>query len=486
MIRPRIIINNLGRIVLIVGVAMLTCLFWSVPYKEDVSLGILAAAGITIFSGFICTFLFRTRETINFKEGFAVVSLGWLVASIFGALPFFTTGWLPAFTDAWFESMSGFTTTGASVIKDVEIWPKGLLYWRALTQWLGGIGIIALFVVVISNIGARANQLFKAEVPGPISEKISPRIRETAKSLWKTYAILSVACVITLYALGMNFFDALCHTFTTLATGGFSTKNASIAYYSSPWIQWAIIFFMFAAGVNFGLHYMFYKKRSPGVYIQNTEFKLYAAIVLGATLLIAVNLTSYSASGAMMSWEERIRTACFQVVSISTTTGFATADYDLWPSAAGIILLLMMFVGGCAGSTGGSIKPGRYLIIFRRSLIELKRMIHPKAVIPLRFGEKVLSDDLVINVQQFFFLYMTFLVAGMATMCMLGMDLVSGLTASASCLGNIGPGFGDVGPTRNFSFVPLLGKIVLTLEMLVGRLEIYPLLVLFLPGFWRE
>ncbi len=407
------------------------------------------------------------------------------MASIFGALPFMTTGYLPSFADAWFESMSGFTTTGASVIKDVEAWPKGLLFWRSLTQWLGGIGIIALFVAIISNIGVRANQLFKAEVPGPVSDKISPRIRETARTLWKTYAIISLLCLLTLYALGMDFFDALCHTFATMATGGFSTKNASIAFYSSPWIEWAIIFFMFAAGTNFALHYMAYKKRSLKSYIKNAEFKFYVGIILVATFLIAINLTP-DAGGAIMGWEEKIRTAFFQVVSILTTTGFATADYNLWSPSAGVIILLLMFVGGCAGSTGGNIKPGRYLIILQRSVIELKKMIHPKAVIPLRYGGKVLKEDLIINVLQFFFLYIVFLVAGMTVMSMLGLDFISSLTASAACIGNIGPGFAQVGPTQNFSFVPAIGKVVLTLEMLVGRLEIYPLLVLFLPAFWRE
>lgn len=485
MIRPKIIFSNMGRMTLIIGIAMLTCLFWSLPYREHITGGIIAAAGVTILMGLILTFGFRTQASLNFKEGFAVVSLGWLVASIFGALPYMTTGYLPSFADAWFESMSGFTTTGASVITDVEALPKGLLYWRSLTQWLGGIGIIALFVVIISNIGVRANQLFKAEVPGPVSDKISPRIRETAKSLWKTYAVISLACLLTLWALGMDFFDALCHTFTTMATGGFSTKNASIAFYNSPWIEWAIIFFMFVAGVNFGLHYLAFKKRNLLGYVRDNEFKLYLGIIIMAALLITLNLNQ-NGSGMLMGWEEKIRIACFQVVSILTTTGFATADYNLWPAPAGVIILLMMFVGGCAGSTGGGIKPGRYLIILQRTVIELKKMIHPKAIMPQRFGRKVLNEDLIINVLQFFFIYILLLAAGMTVMSLLGLDILSGLTASATCLGNIGPGFGQVGPMENFSFIPAIGKYVLIIEMLIGRLEIYPLMVLLLPAFWRE
>ncbi|CFW99596.1 Cation transporter [Syntrophomonas zehnderi OL-4] len=484
MIRLRVLLSNLGRMTVIIGISMLTCLIWTLSYRENITGGIILSAGITIAVGLILVYAFKNQDSLNYKEGFAVVTLGWLLASIFGALPYMLTGYLPTFADAWFESMSGFTTTGASVITDVEALPKGLLFWRSLTQWLGGIGIIALFVAIISNIGVRANQLFKAEVPGPVSDKISPRIRETAKTLWKTYAVLSLACLLTLWALGMNFFDALCHTFTTLSTGGFSTKNSSIAFYSSPFIQWAIIIFMFIGGTNFGLHYITYKKRRLTTYTKDSEFRLYTAIVVVATLLIAINLGDDG--GFLKGFEESIRIGCFQVVSIVTSTGFATTDYNLWPSQAGIILLLMMFVGGCAGSTGGGIKPGRYLIIMQRTVIELRKMIHPQAIMPQRFRGRVLNDNLIINVFQFFFLYILVVVVGTVVMCWLGMDFLSGLTASVTCMGNIGPGFGQVGPTSNFAMVPALGKYVLSFEMLIGRLEIYPLLVMLLPTFWHE
>ncbi|HRW11930.1 MAG TPA: TrkH family potassium uptake protein [Syntrophomonas sp.] len=485
MIRGHVILNALGKISLFVGVAMLTCLLWASQDGETVIKGFVLAAVVTIFTGLVLTIFFRTNATINFKESFAVVTLGWLVASLFGALPFLTTGVLDSFANAWFESMSGFTTTGASVFKDVEVCPRAVLFWRSLTQWLGGMGIIALFVALISNIGVRANQLFKAEVPGPISDKISPRVRETARSLWKTYVVISLLCILTFYALGMNFFDAICHAFATMATGGFSTKNASIGFYSSPWLQWAVTFFMIVAGSNFALHFLALKRRNVDGYLKNAEFKFYLAIIFVASLLIAMDL-NHGLNGSLAAWEEKCRVACFQVVSILTTTGFATFDYTLWTPLAGAVLFLMMFVGGCAGSTGGCIKPGRYLIILRRSLIELRKMVHPKAVMPLRFGGKVLNEDMVMNVQQFFFLYILSLVAGMMIISALGLDFVSSLTASAACLGNIGPGFGQVGPTQNFSFLPAVGKYVLILEMLIGRLEIYPLLVLFVPAFWRR
>lgn len=485
MIRRDVILNALGKIILLIGIAMLTCLFWAGHGGNEVIKGFVLAAAVTIFAGLVLMIFFQSKDSINFKESFAVVTLGWLVASIFGALPFLTTGTLDTFAGAWFESMSGFTTTGASVFTDVEACPRAVLFWRSLTQWLGGIGIIALFVALISNIGVRANQLFKAEVPGPISDKISPRIRETARSLWKTYVVISLLCILTFYALGMDFFDAICHAFATMATGGFSTKNTSIGFYSSPWLQWAVTFFMIVAGTNFALHFLAYKKRSLSGYLRNAEFKFYLAIIFVAALLIALDL-NHGLGGSLAVWEEKFRIGCFQVVSLITTTGYATVDYNLWPPMAGVVLLLMMFVGGCAGSTAGSIKPGRYLIILRRSVIELRKMVHPKAVMPLRFGGKVLDEDLIINVQQFFFLYILILVAGTVIMSMLGLDFVSSLTASATCLGNIGPGFGLVGPTHNFSFIPAIGKYVLTLEMLIGRLEIYPMLVLFVPAFWRK
>ena len=483
MIRPAIILRNMGRIILIIGISMLICLGWSLAYHEAVTMAILQAAGLTIGIGLLLMFVFTGTEGINYKESFALVSLSWLVVSIFGSLPFMLAGYLPSFADAWFESVSGFTTTGSSVVADVEAWPRALLFWRSLTQWLGGMGIIALLVAIIAGIGARANQLFKAEVPGPVSDKISPRIRETAQKLWTAYVLISLACFLTLFALGMDLFDALCHTFTTMATGGFSTKNNSIAFYSNLWVQWALIFFMFVAGTSFSLHYLAFKKRSFLTYIKNMEFKFYAGIVLTASFLVVLSLTSH---GSVMGWEEKIRTTIFQVVSITTTTGFVTADYDLWPPLAAMMIFMVMFVGGCAGSTGGSIKPGRYLIIINHSLIELKKMLHPRAVLPLRFGGKVISENLLFNVLQFFFLYIIFLTLGTIFLTALDIDILSSLSAAATCLGNIGPGFGLVGPTRNFAFMPDSGKYILSVLMLVGRLEIYPMLLLFLPAFWKE
>jgi len=483
LIRPAVIFGNIGRILLIIGLAMLTCLAWSIAYHEDVSSSIALSASITIITGLTLKYVYPHQENIRFKEGFLLVSLGWVVASAFGALPFLLSGYLPSFADAFFETVSGFTTTGASVVKDVEVWPRGLLFWRSLTQWLGGMGIIALFVAVIAGMGAGANQLFKAEVPGPISDKISPRIRETARKLWIIYVIISLACVLILWVLGMDIFDALCHTFATMATGGFSTKNASIGFYASPLIQWTITLFMFIAGASFTLHFLAFKKRSPLAYLRDPEFKLYTGVILLACFLVTLSINW---QGIGTGWEEKIRLASFQVLSIVTTTGFATADFDKWPALAIGLLFSMMFVGGCAGSTGGSIKPGRYLIISLGTVNELKKMVHPKAVLPLRFGKRLLKESVLINVLQFFFLYMLFLALGTLFLSALSIDVWSSLTAAATCLGNIGPGFSKVGPTQNFAFIPDSGKYILSILMLVGRLEIYPILVLFLPDFWKE
>lgn len=462
---------------------MLTSLFWSLGYHEEVTMPILEAALITIACGVALGANSMSFQNLKLKEGLVVVSLGWAVVSLFGSLPYLLSGYLPSVADALFETVSGFTTTGASVVSDVEIWPRSLLYWRSLTQWLGGMGIIALFVAIIAGLGARAKQLFKSEVPGPVSDSLSPRIKDTARKLWITYVGLSLMCMLCLYASGMDFFDSLCHTFTTMATGGFSTKNASIAHFSSPLIEWTIILFMFLAGVNFALHFFALRQRNPLVYFKNAEFKVYVLIILLATLLVFISLhEKWNWAGS----EATFRAACFQIIAIVTTTGFATADFDLWPPLATTVILLMMFVGGCSGSTGGSVKPGRYMIIGHRTLIELKKMVHPKAIYPLRFGGRFIGEDLLINVLQFFFLYILFFAAGFVTLSALGLDLISSISAAATCLGNIGPGLNLVGPTRNFSLLPDLAKYVLSILMLVGRLEIYPVLVLFMPEFWRD
>lgn len=480
MIRTAVVLNSIGKIIVIIGIAMLSNLIWAVVYQEPIIWRLLLSAIITISLGAILSKVYHHNQAINYREGFAVVALGWVAASLVGALPFMLTGYIPSFADALFETVSGFTTTGASILTDVEALPHSLLYWRSLTHWLGGMGIMVLFVSVIAGMGVRANQIFRAEVPGPVSDKISPRIQETARLLWKTYVVMTLVMLVLLLVFGMDLFNAICHTFATLATGGFSTKTQSVGYWNSAAIQWIITIFMFLSGANFALHYQFYSKRSVMQYLKNREFRLYTFIVLAATGIAFFGITQ--AKGL----EEQIRMSAFQVVSIITTTGFATVDFDQWTPIGKGVLLLLMFIGGSAGSTAGGIKVGRYLIAMQRAKIELKQMVHPKAMISQRFGDRFLHDSLVINVLQFFFLYIMLVFFGTLSMNILGLDLITGLTATLACLGNIGPGLGAVGPVGNYGFIPDIGKYILTVLMLLGRLEIYSLVVLFIPEFWKE
>lgn len=479
MVRPIIILNYIGKIIIIIGIAMLSTVICSLLYGEDITGKLLLVSLFTIIFGGILSKFSSHKQPLNYREGFAVVSLGWIIASVFGSLPYVVSGHIFSYADAIFETVSGFSTTGATIFTDVEILPKSILFWRSLTQWLGGMGIMVLFVAIIVGMGVRANQIFRAEIPSPVLNKISPRIRETAKYLWITYVVISAVLFILLWIFGMDIFDALCHTFSTMATGGFSTHNNSIGFYS-PAIQWIIIVFMFLGGTNFSLHYFAFKKLSLNGYLQNKEFRLYGIIVLAATLLSIISLASVYEIG------DNFRNSLFHVVSIITTTGFVTSNYTAWPYFNTIIIFSLMFIGACAGSTSGNIKIGRYLIMIQRANIELRQMIHPKALIPLRFGDRVLGDGLIINVLQFFFLYILIILTGTVAMGGLGLDLITGFTAVVSCMGNVGPSFGAIGSTGNYASIPDMGKYILSIIMLLGRLEIYPLLILFLPSYWKN
>lgn len=479
MFRIHVVLEHLGKVAIIIGISMATSIGWALYYGEDPVPHLLSAV-IACGIGALLFFSFRNNEALNFKEGFAMVALGWIVASVLGTLPYFLSHTFTTFPDAFFETVSGFTTTGASVLKDVEVLPKSVLWWRSLTHWLGGMGIMMLFVAVIADIGGRANQIFHAELPGPVNDKLSPKAGDSARILWLTYMVLSVASVILLVLGGMPLFDSLCHTFGTLATGGFSVKNASLGYYNS-YCQWVTIIFMYLAGANFALHYMAWENKSLKGYLRSREFKLYTFIILGATLLILINLQPVSA------WNEKwIRTALFQVVTIITTTGYMTTDFNLWPDASRWILLLLMLIGGCAGSTAGAIKVGRIHIMFKQTRLELEKMIHPRAVLTLRSGGTVIDKRLLINVLQFTFLYMLIAVIGTLVVSLSGFDMVTSWSAVLATLGNVGPGLNVVGPATNYSIMPGLIKLFLSILMLLGRLEIFVLLLLFSPAFWRR
>ncbi len=477
-----LIFNVIGFLLVLESFFLILSLIPSFIYKEGDFYSILISAAITFLCGGLLWAFNRSRGEISIgkREGYIVVSFAWIFFSLFGALPFFLSGSVSSYTDAFFETMSGVTTTGASVITDIEAVPKGILFWRSIIQWLGGVGIIVLSIAILPLLGIGGMSLFIAEVPGPTKEKIHPRIKETAKRLWGIYLILTLLQTVLLMFGKMNLFDALCHSFTTMATGGFSTKNSSIVEFS-PYIQYIISIFMVFAGVNFTMHYFAMTGKFRKLW-ENEELKFYLLFLLVVTFIIFVPLFYFEAAGV----EKAFRDALFQVVSIVTTTGFVTADYLNWPGTTWMIIFLLFFTGACAGSTAGSIKMIRQIFLLKNSYLELKRLIHPNAIIPVRFNNKPVSKDIIFNVLAFFVFYMLIFAFGSFIMSLTNLDFQTSIGAVASCLGNIGPGLGKVGPMDNYATISIFGKWFLSFMMLLGRLELFTILILFSPGFWRK
>ncbi len=466
---------------LILSGSFLLPLGFSIYEKDGLSLlFILQMVGMVLFS-LIVRFFARTPTELTIREGFLTVSISWITLSLFGAVPFMASGFIPDFTDAFFETMSGFTTTGATILKDIEALPKSLLVWRNMTQWLGGMGVIALAVAILPFLGAGGLQLFKAEVPGPIKEKISSRISETAKILWGVYLIFTFAEIILLMLGGLSFFESLCTTFGTLATGGFSPRNASIAAYASPYVHYIIILFMFIAGVNFSLHYWGLKGRfNP--YFANPEFRFFT----GVTILAFVCIMAIRFLHGETLAEDLFRSSLFQTVSIITTTGFVTQDYEKWPLVTRLVLLALMFIGGCTSSTGGGIKNVRIQVLLRFIGTEVRKIFQHHGVFPVKIGERPVSENVVSNIIAFIVLYLLIASFGVLFMAGLGLDLDTALGAVAATLGNVGPGIGTVGAVENYSHIPIVGKWGLSVLMLIGRLEIFTVLVIFTGHFWRR
>jgi trk system potassium uptake protein TrkH len=410
----------------------------------------------------------------------AIVAAGWLSIGFFGALPFYLDGAFASFTDAFFESVSGFTTTGSTVLTDIESVSRSLLLWRSLIQWLGGMGIIVLSLAILPFLGVGGMQLFKAEVPSPVPDKLSPRLSDTAKILWYVYTLITILEVILLYAGGMSFYDALCHGFTTMPTGGFSPKNASIAHYNSAYFDWVIIFFMILAGINFSLHFQLLRGK-PLIFWKDSEARFFLSLILLLILVVTVNVQDM-----YESLLEAVRYASFQVVAILTTTGYATFDYELWPGLSQVILFLCMFVGGSAGSTGGGMKCARIMACFKYCYRELFTLIHPRSVSKIRANSSVIPENVMRSIMGFLALYVALFIVASLLLAGLGLDMVSAFAASAACVGNIGPGFGSVGPVDNFAHIPAAGKWILSFCMLLGRLEIYTVIILFVPEFWKR
>nr|QNO44039.1 hypothetical protein JNENIGJC_00001 [Methanosarcinales archaeon ANME-2c ERB4]QNO44190.1 hypothetical protein OPLMKJNA_00001 [Methanosarcinales archaeon ANME-2c ERB4] len=436
----------------------------------------LISAVITFVVGIVSGLKTHEFDDLPIKESFAIVAIGWFLVAMFGSLPYILSG--ISIMDALFESMSGFTTTGSTILPVIEDYSKSLLFWRSFTQWLGGMGIIVLFLAILPKLAVAGRDLFRAEVPDPIGDKLSPRLSQTAKILWSVYVGLSAVEVFALWLSGMTVYDALCTSFSTMSTGGFSPHSESIAFFHSSLIECIVIFFMFVAGANFALHYWVLRGGADRLF-RDSEFRLYTCIIVCATLLIALVL--WGTYGF-----DSIRLGLFQVVSIVTTTGFATADFDTWPNTGRMILFLLLFVGGCAGSTGGGVKVVRLLLLIKYGYRELFRSLHPKAILPIRLGRQLVPQGVTEAILSFFILYIFIFTIASLILSIIGMDVVSATSAAATTLGNVGPGFNTVGPAANFSGVHPIGKLVSVLCMWIGRLEIFTVLVLLIPDFWRK
>ena len=471
----------LGRLLLALTAALL------VPaavayYQGERPAPFLVSAGIAGLAGLLLERTFRQRSDFRFGRGeaFVLVSAAWITASCCGALPYVLIKGPAFIVDGLFESASGFTTTGASILTNVEGEPASLLLWRSLTHWLGGMGIIVLGIAILPKLQVGGMELLGAEAPGPIQEKLTPRIAQTAKALWGIYALFTALETGALIALGMGPLEAVNQAFATMATGGFSTRNASIAGFGSAAIEMVVVLFMMIAGANFALHFRMLRGR-PGRLFRDPEFRVYVGVLGGAGLALALDLLLRGQQDNVL---QALRYGIFQAASIVTTTGFATADFDAWPNFSRVLLLLLMFVGGCAGSTGGSVKVSRIMIVAKKLVSDLKRLVQPHAVLPVRMGSRAIPEEIVTSVTTFFLLFLTSFAAGGLLLAMMGLDMVTSFSASAASLGNIGPGFGLVGPTQTYAPLPAPAKLLLVVLMLVGRLELYTMLVLVF--LWRR
>ena len=482
MINYRVIARFLAVLLLVVAGFMLTSVVWALLDGETGTIGAFVwpvVALLPVAGGYLFV-SHGKRATLSTRDGFLMVSLGWVVVSLFGALPFTLSGAIPSYVDALFETMSGFTTTGASILTEIERLPRSILFWRSLSHWLGGMGIIVLTVAILPLLGVGGLQLIKAEAPGPKVDKLTPKVTETAKILWLTYIALSVAETVLLLFGGMNLFDALTHTFGTMATGGFSPRNASVGAYNSPYIDWVITVFMVGAGVNFVLYYKITAGRFTSVG-RDGELRVYLSIFVVSSVVAAFVLReSYGSFG------EGLRYGAFQVASILTTTGYATADFAAWPYLAQIVLFTLMFVGGCSGSTGGGIKVVRVVTMIKQGWNEMRYLVYPRGVFMIRLSGERMRKDIVYAISGFVMLYVTILLITTMVVAAAGNDILTSLTTALATLGNIGPGFGAVGPTENYAFFPAWLKVYLTFVMMLGRLEIYTVLVLFTGRFWRQ
>lgn len=490
----------MGFLLIFNGVFMLISALISFFNHEEATKGILISGLLSMAIGGVSQFATKGfKKEIKKREGYLVVALGWIVMSFSGALPYYITGSIPSFTDAFFETMSGYTTTGASILNDIESLPKGLLLWRSTTHWIGGMGIIVMAIAILPLLGIGGMQMFAAEAPGPSTDKLHPRITDTAKRLWVLYLSLTLIETLFLKLAGMTFFDAINHAMSTLSTGGFSTKNASIAHWNDqPLIQYIIIFFMFVAGTNFVLSYYIAKGKFRKAF-DDEEFKVYLVGVLSLTAITTFVIYNYANVSKLPTdiqviahpmifgeLESAFRHGLFQVLAVITTTGFVSADFTIWSPFLTVMFFVMMFAGASAGSTAGGVKIVRHIIMIKNGFLEFKRTIHPNAIIPVRYNDKPVTRGIVFNIMAFFILYLVVFVFGSLVFSAMGIDFITSLGAAASSLGNVGPAFGDLSPVNNYDSLPPAGKWWSSFLMLLGRLELFTVLIIFTPSFWKN
>lgn len=482
----RQVVKVLGTLLIIEGMAMLLTAGVSALYRDSDMQAFLVSAGITLGVGLTGVLVGRgSKRQFGTREGYLIVGMVWILFSFFGMLPFMLSGTTTSAADAFFETMSGFTTTGATIFTDIDALPHGILFWRCLSHWLGGMGIVVLSMALLPLFGV-GMQVYQAEAPGLQHDKLLPRLKDTARRLWEIYIALTIILTLLLRWFGMDLFDAVCHAFSTLATGGFSTKQASVAFWPQPIIQYTLTVFMFVAGINYTLLYNAVAKQQVGRLFRDDEFKTYSIIVIVATIIITALLVIHGENTTPTSVEYDFRRAVFQVVSIVTSTGFATDDFILWSPISIIVILFLMFVGASAGSTTGGIKVVRLTITVKNAYNELRRIIHPKAIVPVRLNRHVVPESVVAGVFSFLSIYVTIIIISTVVMLLCGMNITESVGAALSMISNIGPGLGEQGPAGSFANVTPFVKWYLSILMLIGRLEIFTILLLFSPSFWKK
>ena len=482
----RMVFRTMGALLLIESVFMTLALGVSLWYGEADSDIFLLSTIVTLLAGLLGLLVGRRAESrMGEREGYVIVAMVWVVFSAFGLLPYYLSGQVPSLTDAWFESMSGFTTTGATIIPDLEVITHGLLFWRSLTQWIGGMGIIVLSIAILPIFGLNGMQLYAAEVSGLTYEKVSPRIADTAKMMWSIYVLLTATEIAALWLCGMDVFDAVCHSFSTIATGGFSTHNNSLEFYDSAAIHYTVTFFMFISGINFVM-LIYLLRGKTRTFFQDEEVRWYSIAVLIFAVVLTLGLYIARPGWSGVEMERAFRDSIFTVISSMTSTGYTISDYMYWPVVAWVVIFFLMLTGACAGSTAGGIKWVRLAIILKNGVAEFQRRIHPNAIIPVKLNEKNVPQQTINNIMAFLIFYIFIIVITVVIFCASGVNFSESIGAAVAAIGNVGISIGQFGPAGTYAEFPMVAKWVMSFVMLIGRLEIFTVLLLFTKALWRK